>query len=527
MISNIIHTKYGDVTGIAEPSMTVFRGIPYAAPPVGPLRWKPPQEPFPWTGVRHCDRYAPMAIQAFPPAEQFEPYHKDFYFMGYPESSEDCLYLNVYTSADLLDSGRPVYLWFHGGGLSTGYSYELEFNPEILVKKGITVVQIGQRLNLFGFFSLPQLSEEQGGISGNYGLMDQCMALQWVVDNIEAFGGDPTNITAGGQSGGTQKACVLAASPFSRGHIRRIIAESGLKWKFEFPTVAEQEVICQGYLDKCGIDPQLPLSELRALDPWKLYQPQHSVPEQMVCDGIYIPCTQLSAIYEHYLGSVDFLCGMNYGEVNPYASNEIPKTVPMKTAAEFYKNYRQLLGPLYEKYHFEDLVKVTDLTCWDTARKLACQGLSAKSRQSASKNNMLNRIFGRQRTEKYPSCRIFSYIWQHVLPSAPEDLDTIRDPVHLGAYHSSELWYVFSSLRKQVPPSRPWRPEDYDMAELASSYWANFIRTGDVNGTELPYWPASGAHYEWFELKLPPQAHSGFHELDFLIYEYVCSLYQL
>jgi para-nitrobenzyl esterase len=160
----------------------------------------------------------------------------------------------------------PVYMWFHGGGLNNGHPYEPEFDGSELARKGVVVVQVGQRLNVFGYLALPQLSAEQGGKSGNYGFMDQLAALDWVYENIAAFGGDPDNITVGGQSGGSQKAGAMATTPAAHGRVRRAILESGLKWLQRFPTLAEMEEKCRNYLRSAGIDPDAPLDQLRAID---------------------------------------------------------------------------------------------------------------------------------------------------------------------------------------------------------------------------------------------------------------------
>ena len=188
MALEIVSTKYGQVRGVIEEDVLLFKGVPYAAPPVGELRWKEPQDPAPWQGVRDCDTYGPRPVQPSQGGLGFEPWASDFYYMGCTAYSEDCLYLNIATDAQSPEEKRPVYMWFHGGGLSSGYSYEVEFNPAVLAKKGIVVVTVGQRLNVFGYLSLPQLSAEQGGISGNYGLMDEVKALNWVRENIAAFG---------------------------------------------------------------------------------------------------------------------------------------------------------------------------------------------------------------------------------------------------------------------------------------------------------------------------------------------------
>ena len=335
----IVQTKYGKVQGVEldgkYQGITYFKAIPYAAPPVGALRWRPPQEPEKWDGVRNCDTFAKMAPQKFPPIERFVPYGLDFYYEGYPECSEDCLYLNVCTGASDRNEKRPVYMWFHGGGLNTGFSYEIEFNPEELTRKGIIVVQVAQRLNVFGYLTLPQLSAEQGGASGNYGLMDQIQALRWVKENIAEFGGDPDNITIGGQSGGTTKVCSMVALPSTQGMVKRVICESGLKWKQEFNPLEVAYRRSQKYLQKLGIDPDVDVETLRAMDVWEICDGSHDMPEEVVFDGKLIPCSRVDELFNRYMGQVDFLCGSNNGEGSPWADPKDKTKKVFQTKEEF------------------------------------------------------------------------------------------------------------------------------------------------------------------------------------------------
>ena len=227
---NIVDTAYGKVQGINHTGdyadVVEFRGIPYAAPPVGDLRWKPPVDPEPWEDVLVCDTYKDIPMQVLGGAE-VEPYLSDLYYDGVPKMSEDCLYLNVMTTGDSMnaDAKKPVFVWFHGGGLNSCYTFEPEGNGEAFAKNGIVFVSVEQRLGAFGYLSLPQLTEEQGQ-SGNYGLMDQIKAMQWIKENIANFGGDPENITVGGQSGGTTKAMSMEASPMMDVEVDRLILES-------------------------------------------------------------------------------------------------------------------------------------------------------------------------------------------------------------------------------------------------------------------------------------------------------------
>ena len=205
-----VTTKFGVVSGVTgnDFPVTLYKGVPYAAPPVGDLRFAAAEDPQPWEGVRVCDAYAPTAIQpsylaTFSTLPDYAASWGAFYPENYPES-EDCLYLNIITPATKGDEKLPVYMWYHGGGLNHGYSYELEFDAEALASKGIIVVQVGHRLNIFGLLALPQLTEANGkGGSGNWIVTDLAKSIEWVYHNIEGFGGDPSRITISGQSGGS------------------------------------------------------------------------------------------------------------------------------------------------------------------------------------------------------------------------------------------------------------------------------------------------------------------------------------
>lgn len=221
----IVTTKYGDVQGVAGEdyaNVTLFKGIPYAKPPVGELRWAAPQDPESWEGVKVCDTYGDAATQQSYVSwlMDAESTWGEFYPNGAPSNSEDCLYLNVATPAASGDEKRPVIVWLHGGAFAHGYAYEEEFNPEELASRGVIVVSIGHRLNVFGTLALPQLSAEtEYGGSGNYMIMDCAKGVEWVYENIEAFGGDPSRIVLCGQSGGSIKTTATFISPLTQGMI--------------------------------------------------------------------------------------------------------------------------------------------------------------------------------------------------------------------------------------------------------------------------------------------------------------------
>lgn len=226
----VLKIEGGKIQGIPTkvPGVSVFKGIPYAAPPVGDLRWKSPQPVISWTGVKVADTYGPAAVQ--PPRQPGSFYYKEFFTEDGHKNSEDCLYLNVYTTAPgKTKAGLPVAMYIYGGAFATGYSYEKQFlGGEEWAKHGVILVTINYRLNIFGFLAHPDLSAESPkGVSGNYGILDQIAALKWVKNNIQQFGGDPNNITIFGQSAGAMSVQSLVTSPLSKDLMQKAIMQSG------------------------------------------------------------------------------------------------------------------------------------------------------------------------------------------------------------------------------------------------------------------------------------------------------------
>lgn len=518
-----VQTKHGAVSGVEltgkYEGITMFKGIPFAAPPVGDLRWKPPVDPHPWSGVRECSSYGPICIQPTNGDLDAEPWATDFYYMGTPPMSEDCLYLNVTTGAARAGEKRPVFLWFHGGGSDHGYSYEAEFDPRELARKGVVVVSVAQRLSMFGYLALPQLDAEQGGKSGNYILMDDIKALEWVVDNIDAFGGDPDCITVGGQSAGTGKSASLAMSPAARGHVKRVINQSGLVWNRSHKTLEEVEAECADYLTKIGIDPTLPLEELRKLEPYRFLPNgiKLRIPGSLVYDGDLVPDQAIPDSVDKYGLGLDYLAGTNLGETH-MKRGSVRGELGFKSAAEFYAAAKEMLGDLYDKYDFENLVLVTDENVDRESRRLASYGLTVGDRMGGL---ALNRRFGEYRAEKAPDSNTFTYLFSRVAPTRPEDDGTTRDAKKLMSWHSNELWYMFASLDEGVPPARPWQPVDFELADTMSSYWANFIKTGDPNGEGLPHWPKSDTGRGFIELGDEITAYGDLGKLDELLKEHL------
>ena len=256
MISNIVNTKKGRIGGIAMDGCLVYRGIPYAAAPTGNLRFCPPQEREAWEGVFEASRWGNRAPQA--DLADMPLYGKEFYSV--PEYAtpfdEDCLFLNIWTPADSACKKLPVAFWVHGGAFDHGFGHELEFDGAAFCREGVILVTINYRVGVLGFLAHPWLSERNGGLSGNYGILDQIAALNWVRENIEAFGGDPDNITVFGQSAGCMSAQVLTSTDLTRGMISKAILQSAPAYPSPMPgggTLAEAEAKGAEFIRKMGI----------------------------------------------------------------------------------------------------------------------------------------------------------------------------------------------------------------------------------------------------------------------------------
>ena len=522
MSIGIVETKYGKVQGSCGKGekyaqVTLFNSIPYAAPPVGELRFKPPVKPVAWEGVRDCSGYGGRPWQNI--EGMIEPYESDFFFnKDVPAMSEDCLYLSVATAAQSAEEKRPVYMWFHGGGLVQGWYYEPEFDPSEFARKGIVVVSVGQRLGAFGCLSLKQLSDEQGGASGNYTLMDEVAAFEWVRENIAAFGGDPDNITVGGQSGGTWKAGALSTVPAvaATGAIKRVIHQSALYWARggEIPTMEEAEAAGAEYLKSIGVDVQISVEELRKLPVETFFKAP--LFGRMVCDGKYIMYPDQVKNVEEYAADLDYLAGCNYGECR-MEPGIFGGNTPNMDAKWVYARAKEMLGELYEEYGFENLVHVTDENAETVSRGLAALGMSEGFFSGVN----FVRAFGAYQAKHHPKSRVWSYLFSHIVPSRPEEAGTDRDMARHLVWHSGELWYTFASLRENVPPARAWHELDYKLADQVTDYWANFIKCGDPNGEGLETWPASGEKHGWMDLGDKCVGHEDVEEgVDAMVWEY-------
>lgn len=447
-----VTVEEGQLAGVpASPGspIRVFRGVPYAAPPVGPLRWKPPQPgPF-WLGVRQADTFGPSAMQANTGA--FGPWTKEFIFGN--ATSEDCLYLNVWTGASTSRERRPVLVFIHGGGFTGGSGEVLVYDGESLAKKGLVVVTINYRLGVFGFLTHPELAKEsEQGTSGNYALLDQLAALKWVQRNIAAFGGDPKRVTIAGQSAGASSVHYLLASPQAKGLFHRAIAQSGSRFGRSVPprTPAEQDGLT--WMKAKGADS---LAALRTM-PAAALLGGNGPYFNPVADGWFLPTAGPLGFYN----DVPVLTGLNADE------GSSSPTYGKLGASGWPAQARQRYGDKAE----------TLLTLYP-----ATTDNQASESQKASERDLGVTSMALWAQARARSVRSKSFLYYFARP--------IPWPQHpeFGTFHTSEVPYAFGNLRFL---DRPWEAADYKLAEIMSSYWANFAAHGDPNGKGLPRWQA-------------------------------------
>jgi para-nitrobenzyl esterase len=454
-LADPIETDYGLVSGEvindAGQEIHVYKGIPYAAPPVGDLRWKPPQPPAPWDGVRDCVEYSIAAPQ--------------LNLFGSPEipQNEDCLYLNVLTPADTAADALPVMVWLHGGGLFQGTGNEPDVNGPVLPAHGVVLVTVNMRLNVVGLLAHPLLSAESpNGVSGNYMFLDIIAALEWVRDNIAAFGGDPCSVTILGESGGGIKAAELIASPLAKGLFHRAILQSGTAVE-GFSTeisLEEQEALGQDIFARLGVNKEAdPLAAARAL-PWEdliaaLGQTVH-VP---TVDGWFLPDMAFN-IFEN-------------GRQNP---------VPLITVA----NLGEITGPSLPIFIFPSLI-----------------------------TGYTNMLIGASRAGVAGYTAIFEHApanWKAdgVVPGHGMELPYIFGNMDLasGQWALCAMMAQFAGAKQSVPGLTE---ADRQLSENIMQMWTQFARTGDPNVPGLVDWPAyNAASDKYLALDVPLQVKSGF-----------------
>jgi len=459
----------GTVEGKQASAIRTFLGIPYAAPPVGDLRWKPPAPAAKWTGVRAAKEFGAHCMQG-----------RVYGDMIFPDAgnSEDCLTLNVWSTAKKADAKLPVMVWIHGGGFAAGGTSEPRQHGEKLAARGVVVVSMNYRLGVFGFLVHPELAKESGRDSaGNYGLLDQTAALQWVQRNIAAFGGDPANVTIFGESAGSFSVSAQMASPLAKGLFQKAIGESGGAFfssgmQFE-PRAAREEKDSKVINSALGVKT---LAELRALPAQKLLEAFGDSPAVFSfgpdLDGYFLPESVPAIFAASKQNDVPLLAGWNHdeGSFEVVFSPQKPTVESMKATAqkEFGAKADEFLKLYSATTDAEAMRSMEDFAgdrfiAWSTWRWLEAQAT----------------------TGTHPIYRFRFDLGPPSEPNAPA----------LGAFHSSEIQYVFGQL--DADPKVKWRPVDRQLSDLMQKYWSNFARSGDPNGPGLPQWPTYEAESGW------------------------------
>jgi para-nitrobenzyl esterase len=456
-----VRTQAGLVQGTSENGLAVYKGIPFAAPPVGDLRWRAPQPPAAWTGVHDADKFAPacMQVPVVMPALGLEAV----------TVSENCLYLNVWTPAKSPRDHLAVMVWIYGGGFTIGGTSLRQYDGEYLAKKGVVFVSIAYRLGALGFLAHPELTAEQGGHSGNYGLLDQIAGLQWVKKNIAAFGGDPKRVTIFGESAGGISVSMLSASPLAKRLFAGAISESGGNFGPErhaneggtnVISLATAEKNGTAFISKLGVASIAEARRKTAEEILKSTTPALGV-TWPIFDGYVLSGDQYKLYEAGRYNDTPVLIGTNADEGALFARTT--------TAAAYQEQIHAGYGEYADKI-FAAYPGGTDAEALRSARDMFRDATFAWPTWSWARLQA-----------KTGKGKVYVYYFSHrpPYPGTPQFKDW-------GASHGSEIEYVFGNFPAATPPSET----DRAVSDQVSSYWVNFAKTGDPNGADLPKWPA-------------------------------------
>ena len=473
----IIEGNYDTHTGIQT-----FFGVPFAKPPVGPLRWKAPQPMEPWEGVKVTRAFGPRPMQT-----------NVFGDMKSRSAgvSEDCLYLNVWTPAKRNTEKLPVLVYYYGGGNVAGDASEYRYDGESMAKKGMVVVTTNYRLNIFGYMAHPELSAEAPyKASGNYGALDQVAALQWVKRNIAAFGGDPNKITIAGESAGSIGVSTLMASPLSKNLIAGAIGESGAAI---FPTMApvplaEAEKQGADFLQKAGFTSIKDLRSLPTRDIYEMYNESGRFGFPMAIDGYFLPASLPEIFEKGEQARVPLLLGWN--------SAEIPGMAFMQGAPYTPENFEAKVKEAYPKLHAEVLAAYPHADAKEVEVSATALASDRFIVYSTWKWFDLHRKHSDQPVYRYLYSKLRPPLKdQGLMPGlaggtvrATEDGPPRPEPI--GAPHACEIEYCMGNL--PLVEDYAWTADDYKVSETMQAFFANFIKKGNPNSLDLPNWPAAG-----------------------------------
>jgi para-nitrobenzyl esterase len=488
--SEVVRVDGGEIGGAVDRGVRVFKGIPFAAPPVGELRWKPPQPVRPWTGVRDASQFGAECPQTQYPSSSV-------YVHPLQPQGEDCLFLNVWTTAKA-NERQPVFVWVHGGALTRGSSISDIRDGVPLARKGVVLVSLNYRLGALGYLAHPALSAESPHrSSGNYGVLDQIAALQWVQKNIAAFGGDPSRVSIGGESAGSWSVNALVASPLAKGLFIRAIGQSGGRFS-RTPHLTEDrgsqqsaENAGRAFANALAADSA---SALRVLPVERVIA--QAIRTQENVDGWVLPDEIRTLFADRKHNNVPVIVGSNADEMTSLGGGGNAPT----TMEEFRKRLAQQYGE--HAAAFETAYGVKSEADIATA-------LLAVGRDTTFSSHM--RSWARMTAAAGSPAYLYFFTYAPPHPRARE----------LRAFHASELPYVFNVVPSSDPREQGFSYTDRDrtLANAMSDYWVNFIKTGNPNGKGLPQWPAYSADSEPY-LEFGSTIKAGQHllkrELDFL-----------
>jgi para-nitrobenzyl esterase len=473
----VVNAPAGMLRGIERDGLEIFKGVRYALPPVGDLRWKPPVAAPRSEGVVDARKFAPACVQlrADPNSIYAEPLEL---------VSEDCLFLNIWKPKDAKNA--PVFVWIHGGALRTGASSLEMYDGEALARRGLIVVSINYRLGVLGYLAHPQLSAESPqGVSGNYGLLDQIAALEWVRENIESFGGNPSNVTIAGESAGALSVMYLMASPRARGLFHKAIAQSAYmvstpalkEPRFGMPAAEAAGMFIANALGAKDI------AALRAMDVRALVRRSNDVGfvPWGVVDGVVLPDELVNVFDRGEQARVPIIAGFNSGEI---------------------RSLRMLLPkPPANRKQYESAIRKGYRDLADEFLKLYPSEAIEESMLAATRDAMYGWTSERLvRAQTDVDAQGYLYYFDHGYPAA--------DEAGLHAFHASEIPYVFGTLDRTTPtwPKIPDTSVEKRMSDAMLDYWSSFARDGVPRAAGGPEWRPYAEHESYMKFSAVPEA---------------------
>jgi para-nitrobenzyl esterase len=479
--ANPVTTTSGLVEGVtsSDSNVRMFKGIPFAAPPVGDLRWKPPQPASSWTGVKQASAFGPRCMQG-----------RIFEDMIFRDSgpSEDCLYLNVWTPARGNSAKLPVMVWIYGGGFAAGSASEPRQDGERLAQKGVVVVSFNYRLGVFGFYAHPDLARESGrNAAGNYGLLDQVAALKWVHANIANFGGDPQNVTIFGESAGSFSVSALRASPLTAVLFEHAIGESGAYFgtTLHAAPLSDSEAEGKRFADSIGAHTLADMRSRPAADLMALTLKRKKIYFSPNLDGYFLPEDVASIYAAGKQRHIPLLAGWNADEGSYLQFFDKDAPTLQNYVARLHKQFGADADKLLKAYPASD----------DEQAKRSAQELAGDQFIAYSTWKWL------EMQDATGGAPVYRYRFEEAPPADPLDPHSASR----GAYHSAEIEFVFEALASK---KLPWRTQDRKLSEMMATYWSNFAKTGDPNSDDLPRWPVYSKQdgYQVMHLAAEPHA---------------------